>query len=234
MNWLGFLFVQRWTAWWWIVWGFCLSSGKQPDGELFEVSVCPVTVVNCLSGGELPNGELSGVFLSVQWWTAQRWTVWCICWQVVNCLVVKCPLVNYPKVKCPALICCWDCHSCMGLFSQCCNTTWTAQSTNEFQSSDARCLYYLLLLLAVEGTTGMAYWCRWLQCQVDLEQTGRSTASLHEHFLPVLVQTKILQSAFIFCFPLFSCGGRSEGTILRSPAWLFFEVDFWNSTSSLC
>ena len=73
VNCLGFLFVWWWTAQWWIVWGFCLSSGKQPDGELFEVSVCPVTVVNCLSSGELPTGCL---------------------FVVVVCLVVNCPMVN--------------------------------------------------------------------------------------------------------------------------------------------
>ena len=167
------------SAWWWIVWGFCLSGGELPN-ELSGVSVCPVVnslmvnclgflfaqwqwwtvcpMVNCPSAGELsfffaclvvncPMGSLS-----VQWWTAQQWIVWCFCWPVVNCLVVKCPLVNYSRVKCPTPICSWDCqcHSCMGLFSQCCNTIWIAQSTNEFQSSDARCLFYLLLVLAVD------------------------------------------------------------------------------------
>lgn len=205
---------------WWIVWGFRLSSDEHPNDELSgacvvnspRVSVCPVVncpMVNCLG------------FLSVQWWTAQRWIVWCFCWPVVNCLAVKCPTP----------ICSWDCqcHSCMGLFSQCCNTTWIAQSTNEFQSSDARRLYYLLL--AVEGTTGLAYRCRMTAVLNRLRTNWKVNSFVARTFPACFSPDEDIKKCFYF-FLFFLAEGRSEGTILRSPAWLVFEVaDFRDSTS---
>ena len=190
----------------------CPSAGELSGFFVGFFLACPVVncpMVNCLG------------FLSVQWWTAQRWIVWCFCWPVVNCLAVKCPTP----------ICSWDCqcHSCMGLFSQCCNTTWIAQSTNEFQSSDARRLYYLLL--AVEGTTGLAYRCRMTAVLNRLRTNWKVNSFVARTFPACFSPDEDIKKCFYF-FLFFLAEGRSEGTILRSPAWLVFEVaDFRDSTS---